>query len=316
LAANNDGIWSENAAAIDLRVYPAPWRSGWAYAFYGVVMLGSAVLLLRRQRRHARLDGQKRLELETLVETRTQELAQRNQDLEELNHKLKEASVTDTLTGLRNRRFYYEIVETELARIQRQHADKPSDRSFLFIMMIDLDGFKAINDANGHHAGDMALSQVSDILRGCCRSTDTVFRWGGDEFLILGAASTPKAVETFAERLRVELASHEYSFGNGESGRLSGSIGFVLYPFFPNHPHLVHWEILTSLADQAAYLAKENQRNAWVGIYGRANAATGKPGAIGDEDLEALYEQGLIEIRTSIRGELNGLAHEPRRKVL
>ena len=70
-------------------------------------------------------------------------------------------------------------------------AEPIAERKLLYFMMIDLDEFKPINDTFGHHTGDHTLVQVSDLLRACAREADTVFRWGGDEFLIVGEARDP-----------------------------------------------------------------------------------------------------------------------------
>ncbi len=127
-----------------------------------------------------------------------------------------------------------------------------------------------------------------------------MIRWGGDEFLIVGDTTDQGTTEHFAERLRLELAKHDYDLGNGSTGHLSGSIGFVLYPFVADIPGMFHWEAVAAIADQAAYIAKENQRNAWVGIYSRVTVATASalPGI--SHDVEGLSKRGLVEIKTSI----------------
>jgi len=171
-------------------------------------------------------------------------------------------------------------------------------------MMIDLDGFKAINDAYGHHAGDVALIQVRDILCACCRKSDTIIRWGGDEFLVVGHPGGKLGAERLAERIRHVLAEHQFQLGGGHVGRLSGSIGIAMYPFVPARPTLVSWEQVGVIADQASYVAKQTKRNAWVGIY-----ATAKSKGVDRFDnvkmnLGSLVEQGVLEIASSIDGPL------------
>ncbi len=323
-ASNNDGVWNEASAAIELRVNPPPWRSKWAYALYILIGLGVLSLYLYIQHRKSHWEAQQRQRLEDQVKERTLELSDRNSELEELNRKLKEASLTDSLTGLKNRRYLYEHIDNEIAWIDRRVAEAASDRDdvngrvdeiSLFFMMIDLDGFKKINDNYGHNAGDRALLQVRDILIHCCRSSDMVIRWGGDEFLILGRSSGRNATERLAERLRTELSAHSFTLGKGKTGQLSGSIGFALYPFVSLVPGLLHWESVVGIADQAAYLAKENQRNAWVGIYSRATISTAHNLLDFRDGLQSLAVQGLVEINSSISDELSLFKLQPRSAI-
>ncbi len=321
-AANNDGIWNDTGAFIQLQVNPPPWRSDWAYALYALSAASFLGLLLHLQHKKSSMEAEQRARLEEQVRVRTQELSERNSDLEELNDKFKEASLTDSLTGLKNRRYFYELIEVQIPELDRQIAKQATmevdsreltDQSGLFFMMIDLDGFKKINDNHGHNAGDQALLQVRDILNACSRSSDTVIRWGGDEFLIVGRTDGRVAAEQFAERLRTELATHPYTLGNGETASLSGSIGFAIYPFVPSAPGLLHWESVVVIADQAAYIAKENQRNAWVGIYSRATATTAHALLDIRDDLEGLLQRDLVKINTSIDEDRESFLVQPKR---
>jgi diguanylate cyclase (GGDEF)-like protein len=265
-----------------------------------------------QQRRKVRLAAEQKRQLERQVTERTQELMEANEALATVNGKLVEASVTDSLTGLKNRRYLDTIIEEKIGSIDRRCRDhkvpSASHIAFditprLFFMMIDLDGFKAINDSYGHHAGDQALLQVSDILKSCCRPLDVLIRWGGDEFLIVGESGADRAVEKLAETIRLRLAETQFKLGGGHVGRLSGSIGFALYPYAPLDPELMSWEKVATLADHAAYVSKENGRNAWVGLYGKAKASREELEQI-KGDIEVLMQKGYLELRTSIPGEL------------
>jgi diguanylate cyclase (GGDEF)-like protein len=192
-----------------------------------------------------------RQELGNLVQERTQELGERNEELLSLNLKLKESSWSDSLTGLKNRRFLDEFIDAEVAQAHRQVREMdltPETMDALDIapavsfMMIDLDGFKRINDNFGHDAGDAALIQVRDILQTSCRKSDTIIRWGGDEFLVVSRNTNNRSAENLAERIRGGLAGHTFQLGHNQTGRLTGSIGFAVYPFSPLNPDLVHWQ--------------------------------------------------------------------------
>ena len=166
-------------------------------------------------------------------------------------------------------------------------------------MMIDLDGFKAINDTHGHQAGDKALIQVRDILNYSCRQSDTIIRWGGDEIMIIGNVASPRVVEQLAERIRVNLAEHQYKLGDGHVGRLSGSIGFAMYPFSSKNLNALNWEQVVAVADNAAYTGKKNGRNAWVGVYG-TQKCNWEELTRTNINLPALARKVMIEIKSSL----------------
>lgn len=318
-AINNDGATSERSADVVLVVEPPPWRSIWAYGLYASVLIALVWTALYNQRKRLRWEAAQRQLLEEKVRQRTQEISERSQALEDLNQRLKQASVTDALTGLKNRRYFYEAIETEISMIRRLYNDsvpvaefnpRVTMVPFLFFMMIDLDGFKAINDRYGHHAGDAALRQVRDLLRACCRDADTIVRWGGDEFLIYGRTGGRVAAEKLAERIRRTLAEEPYALGDGNIGRLSGSIGLVTYPMEPGKPDLVDWETTLTIADHASYVAKKNSRNAWVAIYASGQGFTTDTAARIKGDLAELLDEGVLQIETSIEARLRTLSEQ------
>ena len=111
-------------------------------------------------------------------EDMTYELRRTNRRLESAQSDLRQLVITDTLTGCRNRRFFQEVIERELQR-HRRYATP------LSILFIDIDRFKVINDTLGHEVGDRVLRDVATFLLRNIREADYVFRWGGDEFLVL-----------------------------------------------------------------------------------------------------------------------------------
>jgi diguanylate cyclase (GGDEF)-like protein len=307
-ASNNDGIWNEQGTSIKLHVEPPPWQTPFAYSMYTVFIGGTLVGYRRRHTKKLNQVSEQRDVLETEVQARTKELYRRNEQLKSLNKQLVQASVTDSLTGLKNRRFLDEFIDTEIASVDRrlQNTLRPAPGSNtvnisqgLFFMMIDLDGFKGINDNHGHLAGDQALIQVRDILQDSCRQADTIIRWGGDEFMIIGNVPSPRTAETLAERIRTNLAEHQFRLGNGHKGRLSGSIGFCMYPFSPLTPKSLHWEQVVAVADHAAYTAKKNGRNAWVGVYGNRNSSWEALSRT-NINLPLLARDNVVTIRSSL----------------
>jgi diguanylate cyclase (GGDEF)-like protein len=120
-------------------------------------------------------------------EDMTYELRLTNRRLESTQGELRQLVTTDPLTGCRNRRFFSEIIGREIQRHRRYHIP-------LSLVFVDVDRFKAINDTLGHEAGDRVLQRVAVFLVRNVREADYVFRWGGDEFLILISCREEEAV--------------------------------------------------------------------------------------------------------------------------
>ncbi|WP_293645294.1 diguanylate cyclase domain-containing protein [Thiolapillus sp.] len=274
-ASNNDGVWNETGAALPFSVKPAPWLSPGAFAIYALLLGGLIYSYKKAQDRKQKLAQQYSAKLEAQVEDRTQELYERNQQLSHLNEMLKEMSVTDSLTGLKNRRYLYEFIEPRVAAVNRRVEDTQKDRVVsgkiditpsIFFVMIDLDGFKPINDAYGHAAGDQVLMQVRDVLRASCRDSDVIIRWGGDEFLVVGENNNIHAAERLAERIRRNLAEFQYQVGEGHTVTLSGSIGFSMYPFSVHgKADQMSWEQVIAIADDASLHSEKE----WPQCLGR-----------------------------------------------
>lgn len=309
-ASNNDGIWNREGVSMQVHVIPPPWRTWWAYLAYILAVLGLIVWYIRKQNRKHNDDAELRARLKQLVSERTAALADRNDELESLNQQLADASVTDELTGLYNRRYVDGYIEAEASQMERSlFIDQRSDQDdyqnqppkVLFLMMVDLDGFKLINDTFGHHAGDRALIEVKNRLTACCRKADVVVRWGGDEFLIIGQALTFDGSKVLAEKLRRSLAESSYNLGNGNIGRLSASIGITAIPFVESKLGFGTWEQMVVIADQCTYLAKSNGRNAWVSIRGTDLLAINDLQAI-NNNLAILVEAGKLVIDSSVEG--------------
>jgi diguanylate cyclase (GGDEF)-like protein len=255
------GSWSAPASA-DFTVAPAWWQTIWArigallllIALIGLAFRGRVALLRRRN-----------AELEALVEQRTRELAQANE-------KLLDLSVTDALTGMRNRRYLELCMPEYTADALRRHEnlsraglDPTRANGDLVFLLFDLDDFKAINDLHGHLAGDMVLVELHELLRTTMRETDTLIRWGGEEFLFVARNSSRHEAGVLAERIRATVGEHEFKLGVGLTVRLTCSVGFAAYPFLPEDRTRASWEEVVAVADTCLYLAKRRGRNRTVG---------------------------------------------------
>ncbi|MEW6254610.1 MAG: diguanylate cyclase [Pseudomonadota bacterium] len=174
------------------------------------------------------------------------QLAERQADLEAANQKLQALADIDALTGILNRRALDQKIEDAL-RLAEREGTKTG------FIMVDVDHFKAYNDAHGHLEGDAALKGVARVLERCARKTDVVGRFGGEEFLVVLPKTDPAAVRDVAERIRRNV---EHAQDLRWPLTVSAGLHVVLpqgRPIDPQEP--------ISRADTALYLAKQNGRN-------------------------------------------------------
>jgi len=219
----------------------------------------------------------------------------------------------DPLTGLRNRRFLNVCMPKDVAHVQRllrnavqEGRTGPQNNTDLAFIMLDLDHFKAVNEQFGHAGGDRVLIRTAEILRRATRETDTVIRWGGEEFLVVARNVTQKEIPVLVERIRARMAGEAFDVGEGRTAHLTVSQGFAHYPFLPADPELFSWQRMVDLADHCLDTVKRGGRDAWIGIYPTeaSNGATLRAGL--PFKIPALLQEGQVEIKTS-RADARGL---------
>jgi len=165
-------------------------------------------------------------------------------------------SITDSLTGLPNRRYLEERLAEELNRSKRY--DSPM--SFL---MIDIDDFKAYNDKNGHQAGDVALQITAHCLKGALRAVDIASRYGGEEFCILLPETGITEAGTIADRIRHRVSTTEFPHGKAQPlGHVTISVGVSTFT-----KNIDTSENIIAAADRALYQAKSMGKDR-VEFYG------------------------------------------------
>jgi len=170
----------------------------------------------------------------------------------DMHENLQRMSITDGLTGLFNHREFYQQLHRELERARRY-------RHTVSLLIIDVDNFKLYNDRFGHLAGDLALRKISDLLRQCARATDIVARYGGEEFAVILPESTSAGALMLAERVKTEIANHNFLPQVAGEVHLTVSIGI-----YSAEEGAVTEDQLVSYADEAAYSAKHSGKNCVV----------------------------------------------------
>jgi diguanylate cyclase (GGDEF)-like protein len=180
-----------------------------------------------------------------------EELAAINETLRKKNKELHELSITDSLTGLYNRKHLMETLDNEVARSKRHKHD-------FSVLVVDIDHFKEYNDTYGHLAGDEVLSRLASVFKKSVRSCDYVARYGGEEFIIVLPEIAPQDGVQAAERIRKKVVKEKFA-SDGEPIKVTVSVGVASYPKDGDDP-----QAIIRHADVALYNAKETGRNCVV----------------------------------------------------
>ncbi len=189
-------------------------------------------------------------------------------ELAKANEVLQEVSLTDPLTGVRNRRFFDAIVSGDASQVLRSYSAprKPGANDLIFYL-VDLDDFKEVNDRYGHDIGDKVLVNLIRRINSVIRSSDVVVRWGGDEFLIVSRYSNRAEAAAFASRILTAVGNPKAGVASaGLEIRQTCSIGWTAFPWYPDRPDEVPLETVLKLADRGVYEAKGGGKNRAMGV--------------------------------------------------
>jgi diguanylate cyclase (GGDEF)-like protein len=177
-------------------------------------------------------------------------LSRQNEELDTLNIKILDLAIRDSLTGLFDRGYAQERLDKEFDRATK-HARE------LTVLFMDLDHFKLFNDTHGHQAGDEILQILAGIMTEAVRESDTLARWGGEEFIVICPETNREDACMLAERIRKSVAGHPFpNAAQQPLGIVSLSIGLA-----SRSNGTESSEKLLGLADDALYYAKDNGRN-------------------------------------------------------
>ena len=174
-----------------------------------------------------------------------------HREMSEETERLKQQATTDALTGLLNRGCIMSRLREELSRSDRY-------AKTMSLVMLDIDGFKNINDQFGHTTGDRVLKRISEVMENAVRSIDIVGRYGGDEFVIILPETDTYFAAHMAERVRFDIAKTDMSrdISDRMVNKITASIGIATFPL-----HGISTEVLVDHADEALYRAKAGGRD-------------------------------------------------------
>jgi diguanylate cyclase (GGDEF)-like protein len=190
------------------------------------------------------------------IKAKEAELTRINGELRQNEERYRQLAITDPLTGIFNRRHFYQLAESELQRACRYGHP-------LAVIMLDIDYFKRINDTYGHATGDQVLQALANLVRGTLRAIDIFARYGGEEFIVLLPETDLMAVRTIAERLCRKIGETPLPI---EPNYINITISLGASVFNPSaqlvpSPKTGTLDQLIDLADKALYEAKKTGRN-------------------------------------------------------
>jgi diguanylate cyclase (GGDEF)-like protein len=243
-AGDNDGVWSGygNGSGFSFEIL-APWyRTLWFACLCGTIPLLIVAAVIRFRMANAK---KREWDLVRVVQEKTMDLTRANEDLLRL-------SSLDPLTGLANRRIFDQTLERECARLTRTE-------SYLSLILLDIDHFKALNDSEGHQRGDDYLRSVGmELRRLASRKIDVAARCGGEEFALILPGIDAEAAARFAESVRLAIAGLELPHkASPVAPVITASLGVsTATPESCGTPRQ-----LIKAADEALYIAKRSGRN-------------------------------------------------------
>ncbi len=214
-----------------------------------------------------------------------------NQKLREANKQLEFHAVRDPLTGLYNRRSFFDLMKGRSSNASggRREDDNPDG-----LMILDIDHFKNINDTLGHAGGDAVLVEISKRLRATVRDTDMVMRWGGEEFLIFSPRANAAHLKSLAQRVLHAIGATPIAVGD-KMMPITVTGGFLSLPFSGLSEVDCNWEKAMQIADMALYLGKVNGRNRAYGLN-RLLAPVEQVMPVLEHDITAALKAGMVEL--------------------
>ncbi|MCL2705087.1 MAG: diguanylate cyclase [Spirochaetaceae bacterium] len=240
---NSSGVWSTNEASLKIIIIPPFYKTTVAYFIFALLLFAFfyGILMLVRSRE---------------VRRRLNDVSKLKDELLALNLVLEEQARIDILTGVHNRKHFNETFERLWAIYLRAKHN-------FSVLMIDIDYFKKFNDTYGHVAGDKAIKTVAEaLLESVSRKTDSVFRYGGEEFVVLLIDTDMTGAYIVAERIRKKVLEKKI-----ENGKIENGYGYVTVSIGVTSTNNTNPETqiqLLAMADENLYKAKESGRNTIV----------------------------------------------------
>ena len=247
-AMNREGVWTNIPATLDFEILPAWWEKWWTFVGFSflliVFILGFVRIRTIRIQKRACL-------LQSEIERQTRVIKDQMKVLAEQRDELETLAITDDLTKMFNRRYFFSTVNAEIKRHSRY-------RRHLSLVIFDVDHFKEINDTFGHDIGDKVLAKIAEIMKLSIRSSDVLARFGGEEFILLLPETDVETAFEVAERIRIQIEKND--FDGVLQGRIEAHVSAGISSLEFSSP-MDDPSTMIRQADRALYKAKQSGRN-------------------------------------------------------
>ena len=254
IGANNAGVWSTNPTLLRFRIHP---RFQETRLFQALIALLIGLLVYSGFRYQLQRHARQRTQLEGQVHARTLEL-------NAANARLEKASQTDSLTGLRNRRYLANQIPNDLAFYDRERTRTGEYNQVLLFALVEIDRLEQVNASHGDHVGDQLLQQVAQVLGSQIRNSDYLVRWNDMQFLLVFRPMANRTIELIGNRIRNEIAEHAFGIEDGTTHRLTCSIGLSEYSLLRNAQQNPGWEQIAEIAEAALEWVKQHGGDGWA----------------------------------------------------
>ncbi len=264
---NNAGIAGPSTAVLPFAIRP---RFHETSLFLGLLAVLAATLVFAGYRYQQHRYRRQRHVLQRQVQQRTEAL-------EVANHRFEEASQTDLLTGLRNRRYLANQLPADLAHYDREGEHGAHQGEAMVFALVSIDGFDALARTHGRDATDVLLRRIAQVLDGLVRSGDYVARWGDHAFLLVFRPMASQQLAVMGERVRTAVSAQPYQVGDA-SLAATASVGLAEFPLMRDRRGRLGWENAVDLAARAAQQVDEEGGDGWAAVRASdIDAALGTP---------------------------------------
>lgn len=267
--SNGEGVWTDEALAIRITIIPPLWKTWWAYCVYLFVAILCLFVYVRYKTHAQNVEiSQQKIFVEALeyqVSQKTASLSEKTIALETANSELEQLTYTDALSGLYNRRYFDRNLLQEITRHKRQ-------KESLALVFCDIDYFKLYNDQYGHIGGDSCIQQVSDCMRDIVhRSSDSICRYGGEEFALILPNSNEGDATKVVEKLMKGLSALKIKHDTSPVDDFV-TMSYGIYSLIPKAESTP--ESMIVCADRALYASKDSGRNCFTiaGLESKASS--------------------------------------------
>ncbi len=254
MAANNAGVWNPAQAKLAFGIRPHFHETP---LFKGMIALLLGLAVYAGYRRQRQVHEIKRIALERQVLERTQQL-------QISNERLENASQTDPLTGLRNRRYLANQIPADLAFYDREQQRNGQSEQMMLFALVRIEYSDAGKAHNGAPINERILQQFAQVLNSLVRCGDYIARWDDTEFLLMFRPMQSRDIDSLGERIRRAIRAHAFDGGTGTPLQMSCSIGIAEYPLFRDAQRRPGWEQLVELAHAAMQWVAQHGQDGWA----------------------------------------------------